>query len=64
MYITKRLKAMRSSLPVIFGKRDAVSIDQAKEGQDKSLYRSYAKRKNTAALIYLYDDKKLEMTPI
>lgn len=25
LYITKRLKAMRSSLPVIFGKRDAVS---------------------------------------
>ena len=39
-----------------------IELIRQKEGQDKSLYESYAKRKNAAALIYLCDDKKLEMT--
>ena len=34
-----------------------IELIRQKEGQDKSLYESYAKRKNAAALIYLCDDK-------
>lgn len=62
MYITKRLKAMRHLAGNFREKGRCIELIRQKEGQDKSLYESYAKRKNAAALIYLCDDKKLEMT--